>query len=238
MKLENQKTLYGGNWVKQRSQRNKLVPNQQQICVEPNQPTARQPAKLNRRIRTMATEQKGPEMEEVREQDRFLPIANISRIMKKVLPPNAKIAKDAKEMVQECVSEFISFITGEASDKCLAEKRKTINGDDLLWAMSTLGFDKYVEPLKTYLEKYRETVKDDKPDKSAKAEQAVAGSNMGGGMQGVQGMPQQQMYMSGQQQQVRNPNAATMALARLLVRYCHARSTTKRRPCDPSDPLA
>jgi len=74
-------------------------------------------------------------------------------------PANAKIAKDAKETVQECVSEFISFITSEASDKCQQEKRKTINGDDLLWAMSTLGFDKYVEPLKLYLVKYRESVK-------------------------------------------------------------------------------
>ena len=79
--------------------------------------------------------------------------------MKNTLPENAKIAKDTKETVQECVSEFISFITSEASDKCLQEKRKTINGDDLLWAMSTLGFDKYVEPLKEYLRKYREAVK-------------------------------------------------------------------------------
>ncbi|KAK7331148.1 hypothetical protein VNO77_25365 [Canavalia gladiata] len=91
-----------------------------------------------------------------REQDRFLPIANVSRIMKKALPANAKISKEAKETVQECVSEFISFITGEASDKCQKEKRKTINGDDLLWAMTTLGFEEYVEPLKIYLHKYRE----------------------------------------------------------------------------------
>ena len=42
------------------------------------------------------------EIEELREQDRFLPIANISRIMKKSLPDNAKIAKDAKETVQVC----------------------------------------------------------------------------------------------------------------------------------------
>ncbi|PQP93155.1 nuclear transcription factor Y subunit B-3-like [Prunus yedoensis var. nudiflora] len=91
-----------------------------------------------------------------REQDRFLPIANVSRIMKKALPANAKISKDAKETVQECVSEFISFVTGEASDKCQREKRKTINGDDLLWAMTTLGFEEYVEPLKVYLQKYRE----------------------------------------------------------------------------------
>lgn len=31
--------------------------------------------------------------------------------MKRVLPPNEKIAKDAKEAVQECVSEFICFVT-------------------------------------------------------------------------------------------------------------------------------
>ncbi|CAA7398174.1 unnamed protein product [Spirodela intermedia] len=98
----------------------------------------------------------GSPQSNVREQDRFLPIANISRIMKKALPANAKIAKDAKETVQECVSEFISFITSEASDKCQREKRKTINGDDLLWAMATLGFEEYIEPLKIYLQKYRE----------------------------------------------------------------------------------
>ncbi|XXG81112.1 hypothetical protein AAC387_Pa09g1821 [Persea americana] len=92
----------------------------------------------------------------VREQDRFLPIANISRIMKKAVPANGKIAKDAKETVQECVSEFISFITSEASDKCQREKRKTINGDDLLWAMATLGFEDYIDPLKMYLQKFRE----------------------------------------------------------------------------------
>jgi len=95
--------------------------------------------------------------EEGREQDRFLPIANISRIMKKALPPNAKISKEAKECVQECVSEFISFITSEACDKCLGERRKTISGDDILYAMVTLGFEKYVEPLKVYLGRYRES---------------------------------------------------------------------------------
>ncbi|GMI99329.1 nuclear factor Y, subunit B7 [Hibiscus trionum] len=91
-----------------------------------------------------------------KEQDRFLPIANVGRIMKKVIPSNGKISKDAKETVQECVSEFISFVTGEASDKCQREKRKTINGDDIIWAITTLGFEEYVGPLKLYLSKYRE----------------------------------------------------------------------------------
>lgn len=112
-----------------------------------------------------------------RELDRFLPIANVSRIMKKALPANAKISKDAKETVQECVSEFISFITGEASDKCQREKRKTVNGDDLLWAMSTLGFEDYVEPLKIYLQRFRDT----EGEKTALAGRESGGSVGGGG---------------------------------------------------------
>ena len=92
----------------------------------------------------------------VKEQDRLLPIANVGRIMKQILPPNAKISKEAKETMQECVSEFISFVTGEASDKCQKEKRKTMNGDDVCWAFATLGFDDYAEPLKRYLNKYME----------------------------------------------------------------------------------
>nr|GFD10759.1 nuclear transcription factor Y subunit B-1-like [Tanacetum cinerariifolium] len=43
-----------------------------------------------------------PRSENVREQDRFLPIANISRIMKKGVSANGKIAKDAKETIQVC----------------------------------------------------------------------------------------------------------------------------------------
>lgn len=96
---------------------------------------------------------------EPREQDRFLPIANVARIMKRVVPGSAKVNKDAKEAVQESVSEFISFITSEAIDKCQQEKRKTINGDDILWAMGTLGFERYIEPLRMYLQKYREVAK-------------------------------------------------------------------------------
>jgi hypothetical protein len=55
-------------------------------------------------------------------------------------------------------------VTSEASDKIQEEKRKTINGDDLLAAMTSLGFDKYVEPLRIYLGKYRDKVRpaDDK----------------------------------------------------------------------------
>lgn len=95
----------------------------------------------------------------VNEYDRFLPVANIGRIIKNNLPKEVKLSKEAKETFQECVSEFISFITSEACDKCNQEKRKTINGDDIIYSLSNLGFDHYNDILKIYLEKYRESQK-------------------------------------------------------------------------------
>ncbi|KAF3456199.1 hypothetical protein FNV43_RR00849 [Rhamnella rubrinervis] len=91
-----------------------------------------------------------------KEQDRLLPIANVGRIMKEILPPNAKISKEAKETMQECASEFISFVTSEASDKCRKERRKTVNGNDVCWALGALGLDNLAGPLRRYLHRYRE----------------------------------------------------------------------------------
>ncbi|MED6132512.1 Nuclear transcription factor Y subunit B-4 [Stylosanthes scabra] len=88
-------------------------------------------------------------------EDMSLPIANVGRIMKRVVPESGKISKEGKQLMQECVTEFISFVTGEASDKCHNENRKTVNGDDICWALSSLGFDNYAELISRYLYKYR-----------------------------------------------------------------------------------
>ncbi|KAI0396227.1 histone-fold-containing protein [Xylariaceae sp. FL0594] len=123
---------------------------------------------------------------EVKEQDRWLPIANVARIMKLALPENAKIAKEAKECMQECVSEFISFITSEASEKCHQEKRKTVNGEDILFAMTSLGFENYAEALKIYLAKYRESQSNrgdgqqNRPGSQGYGSSAAGGSNATG----------------------------------------------------------
>eukprot|EP00475_Leptophrys_vorax_P034786 TRINITY_DN56627_c0_g1_i1.p1 TRINITY_DN56627_c0_g1~~TRINITY_DN56627_c0_g1_i1.p1 ORF type:complete len:239 (-),score=55.25 TRINITY_DN56627_c0_g1_i1:200-847(-) len=90
-----------------------------------------------------------------REQDRLLPVANVGRIMKRAVPNIAKVSKGAKESVQECVSEFIGFVTSEASDLLQAEKRKTITGDDLMNALNKLGFEAYTPVLQEYLVQFR-----------------------------------------------------------------------------------
>ena len=47
-----------------------------------------------------------------------------------------------------------------ASEKCHQEKRKTVNGEDIIFAMTSLGFENYAEVLKIYLAKYRQNNKE------------------------------------------------------------------------------
>lgn len=43
-----------------------------------------------------------------------------------------------------------------AAERCQLEKRKTINGEDIIWAMEALGFDQYSQLMKIYLHRYKE----------------------------------------------------------------------------------
>ncbi|KAF8650477.1 hypothetical protein HU200_063842 [Digitaria exilis] len=98
-----------------------------------------------------------PPMARVQQQDRLMPVANVSRIMRRALPPHAKISEEAKEAVQDCVSEFISFITGEANERCHKDHRKTLTAEDIVWAMTNLGFEDYVGPLEAFLHRMRDS---------------------------------------------------------------------------------
>ena len=48
------------------------------------------------------------------------------------------------------------YLFYEASEKCLKEKRKTLNGEDILQSLHVLGFGNYNDSLKLYLNKIRE----------------------------------------------------------------------------------
>ncbi|KAK1936847.1 histone-like transcription factor domain containing protein [Babesia divergens] len=85
-----------------------------------------------------------------------LPIANIARVMKSVLPGSAKIAKQAKDIMRDCVTEFIMFVSSEASDICASERRKTLSAEDILLAMNSLGFERYNDALRSYHAKLKE----------------------------------------------------------------------------------
>ena len=92
---------------------------------------------------------------EVHEQDCQLPLAQVARVMRAAIPEHAALAGDAKELMQECVTEFISFVTSEAAERCAVERRKRIEGYDILAAFRTLGFEHYAQALRVYIAGYR-----------------------------------------------------------------------------------
>jgi len=84
-----------------------------------------------------------------------MPITNVTKIMRKFLPNNAKISDGAKEMIQQSATNYITFVTKKAKEKCQSEYRKIMNADDLLWAIENVGFDQYIGPLSTFLQRCR-----------------------------------------------------------------------------------
>lgn len=85
----------------------------------------------------------------------YLPVSNVTRTMKDALPSYARISMGSKLLMVELVTEFISFITSEANDKCLNDRRNAIRGDDILFAAASLGFGHYAEAMKIVLVRCR-----------------------------------------------------------------------------------
>lgn len=131
----------------------------EKIKLNSNKPDAN--AELNAFVESLSKET-GTSLQYIKflksltEQDKTLPLNNVANIMKSVLPEGTKVSKDAKQLMQECCSELISFITSEATEIVSLNKRKTVMGDDVISSLYGLGFENYGEIIKIYLQKYRE----------------------------------------------------------------------------------
>ncbi|XP_044973162.1 putative F-box/LRR-repeat protein 23 [Hordeum vulgare subsp. vulgare] len=86
------------------------------------------------------------------ERDVFVPVADISRIVGKIILPNGKVDEEA---VRELVSDFSTRRASCESDRCKRAKREAMTADDLLSEMAKQGFQDHIEPLKAWLHKYR-----------------------------------------------------------------------------------
>jgi nuclear transcription Y subunit beta len=94
----------------------------------------------------------------IRGQDRLMPFANVVRVMRQGLPPHAKVTEEAKQLIQECVSEFISLVTDEGNERCRGEHRKTVTAEDIMRTMEHLGFPDYIMPLEAFVQRRKGTM--------------------------------------------------------------------------------
>ena len=68
----------------------------------------------------------------------LLPSASLMRVMKKALPDSVKISQDAHLLVSHLATEYICFLTSEASDLSIAAGERSIHPQDLIDAAHKL----------------------------------------------------------------------------------------------------
>ncbi|XP_057472567.1 protein Dr1 homolog isoform X2 [Actinidia eriantha] len=88
-------------------------------------------------------------------EDASLPKATMTKIIKEMLPPDVRVARDAQDLLIECCVEFINLISSESNEVCSKEEKKTIAPEHVLKALQVLGFGEYIEDVYAAYEQHR-----------------------------------------------------------------------------------
>ncbi|KAG9160053.1 hypothetical protein Leryth_005782 [Lithospermum erythrorhizon] len=79
----------------------------------------------------------------------------MTKIIKEMLPPDVRVARDAQDLIIDCCVEFINLISSESNEVCSREERKTIAPEHVLKALQVLGFGEYIEEVYTAYEQHK-----------------------------------------------------------------------------------
>ncbi|TYK28386.1 protein Dr1-like protein [Cucumis melo var. makuwa] len=94
-------------------------------------------------------------------EDASLPKATMTKIIKEMLPPDVRVARDAQDLLIECCVEFINLVSSESNEVCSKEEKRTIAPEHVLKALEVLGFSEYIEEVYAAYEQHRiETMQD------------------------------------------------------------------------------
>lgn len=113
-----------------------------------------------------------PPPQPLTEQERLLPLANIGHMMASVLPKNAKISKEAKQLMQELTTELICFATSECNDVSLAHGHKSIGFDDLVEGFENVDLGMFIPIMKRQAELFKKRQEEKLREQNARKAQA------------------------------------------------------------------
>ncbi|XP_004508593.1 protein Dr1 homolog isoform X2 [Cicer arietinum] len=88
-------------------------------------------------------------------EDASLPKATMTKIIKEMLPPDVRVARDAQDLLIECCVEFINLISSESNEVCNREDKRTIAPEHVLKALQVLGFSEYIEEVYAAYEQHK-----------------------------------------------------------------------------------
>ncbi|XP_068643738.1 protein Dr1 homolog isoform X2 [Aristolochia californica] len=84
-----------------------------------------------------------------------LHLATMFKIIKEMLPPDVRVARDAQDLLVECCVEFINLISSESNEVCSREEKRTIAPEHVLKALEVLGFGEYIEEVYAAYEQHK-----------------------------------------------------------------------------------
>ncbi|CAL0320052.1 unnamed protein product [Lupinus luteus] len=94
-------------------------------------------------------------------EDASLPKATMTKIIKEMLPPDVRVARDTQDILIECCVEFINLLSSESNEVCGRDERRTIAPEHVLKALGGLGFGEYIEEVYAAYEQHKvETMQD------------------------------------------------------------------------------
>ncbi|KAL5183647.1 Protein Dr1 [Glycine soja] len=88
-------------------------------------------------------------------EDASLPKATMTKIIKEMLPPDVRVARDAQDLLIECCVEFINLVSSESNEVCNREDKRTIAPEHVLKALQVLGFGEYIEEVYAAYEQHK-----------------------------------------------------------------------------------
>ncbi|KAJ3683393.1 hypothetical protein LUZ60_013620 [Juncus effusus] len=88
-------------------------------------------------------------------EDVSLPKSTMCKIIKEMLPPDVRVARDTQDLLVECCVEFINLLSSESNEVCAREDKKTIAPEHVLKALEVLGFGEYIEEVYAAYEQHK-----------------------------------------------------------------------------------
>ncbi|OWM65172.1 hypothetical protein CDL15_Pgr008759 [Punica granatum] len=82
-------------------------------------------------------------------------VATMTKIIKEMLPPDVRVARDAQDLLIECCVEFINLVSSESNEVCNREEKRTIAPEHVLKALEVLGFGEYIEEVYAAYEQHK-----------------------------------------------------------------------------------
>uniref|UniRef100_A0A251U0C0 Putative histone-fold protein n=1 Tax=Helianthus annuus TaxID=4232 RepID=A0A251U0C0_HELAN len=86
---------------------------------------------------------------------RYRKVSTMTKIIKEMLPPDVRVARDTQDLLIECCVEFINLVSSESNEVCSREDKRTIAPEHVLKALEVLGFGDYIEDVYAAYEQHK-----------------------------------------------------------------------------------